>query len=338
MGKKRFAASRYQLVVITLLAAAGVLVIYFQLDEPLRRHLKGVKAGVNLEGEALGGMFPSEVDAVVAKIAGSQGREPVNAELDEQREAIVPELNGLAVDREATVQKVMKAPPGTTVTPVYRELLPEVRWEHYQERPAYMGNPRKQAVALMINVAWGDSHLPAMLEALASEKCTATFFVAGRWAEKNEPLLLRLMAEGHEIGNHGYDDAVVFTDLDRVETTHSLQKTSEIIFAAAGYYPLYFTPHKGEFNTLTLEIVARQEMRTVLWSLDTVDWMKPGVEAMYNKISGSLAPGVIILMHPTEDTVALLKLILPLIRERGLTVVTVEQLMDPSWFPGSELQ
>lgn len=333
MGRKK-AGMLYQTVLLTLLLAAGVLVIYLQFDEPVRRYLKGVKPGVTLEGKAMDGMFRPEVASVVEGITFMQVRLPVDAELDEEREAIIPELNGLEIDIEATVEKVMEAETGTAVAPVYRELPPDIRWEHYPERPAYRGNPRKPSVALMINVAWGESYLPEMLEVLAGEKCRATFFLVGRWAENNVELVRKMAGAGHELGNHGYDDDVVFTALDSGETARSLQRTNEIIFDAAGKYPLYFTPHKGEFNTLTLEIVSRQGMRTVLWSLDTVDWQKPGVEAMYDKISGGLAPGQIILMHPTEDTVSLLKLVLPLIRERGLAVVSVEQLLDPCWFPG----
>ncbi len=113
----------------------------------------------------------------------------------------------------------------------------------------------------------------------------------------------------------------------------SLRKTNEIIFDAAVCYPRYFTPHKGEFNPLVLEVVSRHAMRTVLWTLDTVDWQNPGVEAMQRRILEGLAPGKIILMHPTAGTVRFLEETLPEIRARGLAVVTVAELLSPSPFP-----
>ncbi len=42
-------------------------------------------------------------------------------------------------------------------------------------------------------------------------------------------------------------------------------------------------------------------MRTVLWSLDTVDWRDPGIEKMESSIKDNIKGGDIILMHPTKD-------------------------------------
>ena len=53
---------------------------------------------------------------------------------------------------------------------------------------------------------------------------------------------------------------------------------------------------------------------------------------MEEKIINNLAPAQIILMHPTADTVQLLKVILPRIRERGLAVVSVGELLDARWW------
>ncbi|HQD52921.1 MAG: polysaccharide deacetylase family protein [Dethiobacteria bacterium] len=315
-----------------LLLTAAVAVLYFQFDEPLRRHFHGVKAGVTLQGKPVERLLRPEVAAIVSRMAAYQGREAVSAQLEPEKERIIPELNGLELDQEATVDLVMKAPPGVRVNPLYYELLPPVRWDHYPALPAEQGNPRKPCVSLMINVAWGEEELPEMLRVLQKEDARATFFLVGRWAEQNEALIGQIAAGGHELGNHGYSDDETFTELDAWSIARSIRQTNEIIFDAAGCYPLYFTPHKGEYNRLTLEIVSRQGMRTVLWSLDTVDWQKPGLEVMREKIIRNLAPGKIILMHPTAETVELLREILPSIKGKGLSVVTVSELLAPDWW------
>jgi peptidoglycan-N-acetylglucosamine deacetylase len=324
---------QWRLLALTLVLLGGLLLLFFHFDEPLRRCSGGVKPEVRLQGKSVGRMFRSEVAAVVDEIARTEGRKPVDAVLDVTHDAIIPELNGVAVDEAATVERVMEAARGSEVAPVYRDILPSVRWDHYPSLPAYQGNPRKAAVALMINVAWGEEHLPRMLEALEKNEARGTFFLTGMWAEKNADMICRIAGGGHELGNHGYSDAEVFPELDSWGMAGSIRQTNEIIFDAAGSYPVYFTPHKGEFNDLTLEIVSRQRMRTVLWSLDTVDWQKPGVERMCQKILDHTAPGWIILMHPTADTATLLEEVLPLLRERGLQVVTMDELLNPAWFP-----
>lgn len=330
MKKVSFTASRWQNVAVIVLIAGAILVIYFQFDEPLRRHCRGVKAHVTFQGEPVEGLFRPEVAALVAKAALIQGRLPVDAVVDEQSKSIIPELNGIAIDHEATIEQIMHAPRGAAVLPVYRELVPSLCWDHYPSYPAYGGNPRKPEVALMINVAWGGEYLPAILSILESKGARATFFLTGCWAEENEDLIRRIKAGGHELGNHGYSDAEEIPELDSWAMARSIRKTNEIIFDAAGSYPLYFTPHKGEFNELALEVVSRQGMRTVLWSLDTVDWQKPGVKAMRDKIMRHLAPGQIILMHPMEDSEAFLAETIPLIKEKRLQIVTVGELLNPS--------
>lgn len=323
-----------QKIALAVLLIGAILVIYFQFDEPLRRYFHGIKPGVQYLGEPVEGLFRAEVAPIVARSAVIQGRYPVDAVVDEQRKTIVPELNGIEVDQEATVELLMKAAKGAQVRPVYRELRPSVCWDHYPSFPAYQGNPRKPAVALMINVAWGGEYLPGMLEVLRNEGATGTFFLTGSWAEENEAMVRRIAAAGYELGNHGYSDGEIFPEMDGWAMARSVRQANEIIFDAAGYYPVYFTPHKGEFNDLALEIVSRQGMRTVLWSLDTVDWKKPGVEAMREKILSHLSPGQIILIHPTADTITFLAETIPLINQEGLKVVSIEELLNPSWLRG----
>ncbi len=316
---------------LALVLLGAAILLFFTFDEPLRRHFSGVKRGVMLQNEPMESLFRSEVAAIVAEIARVEGRRPVDAWVDEANKAIIPELNGLEVDLEATIDLVLNAPAEAKLEPVYCEIKPALRWEHYPSLPAYQGNPRKHALALMINVAWGEEHLPRLLQVLQDNGSRATFFLTGLWAEKNEELVCRIAEAGHELGNHGYSDAEVFPELDSWAISRSLRQTNEIIYDAAGIYPLYFTPHKGEFNDLTLELVSRHDMRTVLWTLDTVDWKNPGVKVMKDKILNHAAPGSIILMHPTADTITLLEEVLPLLQERQFKIITVGELLSPSW-------
>lgn len=331
MGKTAGWRRRWHKLVLAMLLLGVVVLLFFYIDDPLRRRFSGVKAEVMLQNEPVGGLFRPEVASIIAELARAEGRKPIDAILDEERSAIIPELNGVEIDQEATLERVLNAPTGTTVEPVYRERYPSLRWEHYPARPAYQGNPRKPAIAFMINVAWGEEYLPAMLRALENGNSRGTFFLTGLWAEKNENLILKIAEEGHELANHGYSDAEVFPELDSWAVSRSIRQTNEIIFDAVGCYPHYFTPHKGEFNDLTLELVSRHGMRTVLWTLDTVDWKKPGVQAMKSKILNYVGPGMIILMHPTADTVTLLNEVIPLLHERGLRVITVGELLCPAW-------
>ena len=67
--------------------------------------------------------------------------------------------------------------------------------------------------------------------------------------------------------------------------------------------------------------------QTILWTVDTVDWRKPAPEAIWKRALAGAKPGALILMHPTEPTVEALPHIIAGLKEKGLTPVTVSQLV-----------
>jgi probable sporulation protein (polysaccharide deacetylase family) len=242
-------------------------------------------------------------------------------------------LWGYEVNLPETVDKIMAASRNEYVSPVYEAVLPDITIEDYPSAIISRGNPIKKQIALMINVAWGTEYILPMLEILEANDALTTFFVVGKWARQNENLVKEICSKGHLLGNHGHTDSVVYTELSQQEMEQGLKEVNDLIGAATGQRPKYFTPHKGEYNALVLETVSRQGMRTVLWSIDTVDWNTPGVEKMKAKILDNLHEGAIVLMHPTADTVILLKEVIPVIKNKGYSFVTLAELFNPHYPP-----
>jgi peptidoglycan/xylan/chitin deacetylase (PgdA/CDA1 family) len=234
------------------------------------------------------------------------------------------------MDQEATLARLAEAEPGQPVTPVWRELKAGITAADYPTAVIDRGNPARLQVTLMINVAWGNEYLPEMLDVLEQQGVTTTFFPVGRWAERFPELLGEIYSRGHECGNHGYSDSEVFSGLDYPAAVESLRKANEVVARITGQTPRWFTPHKGEYNPAALEAAAAQKMRLLLWTLDTVDWQKPGEEVMARRILDNLVPGAIILMHPTEQSAGFLRLVLPEIKAQGYEVVTMSTLLSPS--------
>jgi peptidoglycan/xylan/chitin deacetylase (PgdA/CDA1 family) len=73
----------------------------------------------------------------------------------------------------------------------------------------------------------------------------------------------------------------------------------------------------------------------VLWSVDTDDYLQPGVSAIVQRALAGAHPGAIILMHDAggtrTQTIAALPTIIQTLRARGYRLVTVPQLLrdDP---------
>ncbi|NMB41308.1 MAG: polysaccharide deacetylase family protein [Firmicutes bacterium] len=305
----------------------------FLFKNNLRKYFYGVKPNVMFLQEDLGGYTRDKVKEVVATKFERWEITPVDALYDPHSNHIVPELWGYEVNIQDTVDKIMEAPKGGSILPVYNPVFPDVTVEDYPSAIIAQGNPEKKQVSFMINVAWGTEHVLPMLEILSAERCYATFFLVGKWAKQNVNLVDEINVRGNLLGNHGHTDSVVYTELSKEEIENGLKEVNDIVYAVTGKIPVYFTPHKGEYNDLVLEVASRQGIRTVLWSLDTVDWDNPGVEKMKAKIIDNLHGGAIILMHPTAETVTFIKDIIPIIKNKGYNIVTINELLSPHYPP-----
>lgn len=305
----------------------------FFFKDSIIKHYFGVKPGVIFLQQDLGGYSRDKVREIVAARLGEWHLKPVDALYDPHSNHIIPELWGYEVNLPETVDKIMAASRNEYVSPVYEAVLPDITIEDYPSAIISRGNPIKKQIALMINVAWGTEYILPMLEILEANDALTTFFVVGKWARQNENLVKEICSKGHLLGNHGHTDSVVYTELSQQEMEQGLKEVNDLIGAATGQRPKYFTPHKGEYNALVLETVSRQGMRTVLWSIDTVDWNTPGVEKMKAKILDNLHEGAIVLMHPTADTVILLKEVIPVIKNKGYSFVTLAELFNPHYPP-----
>ncbi|MGQ9780451.1 MAG: hypothetical protein ACUVRM_11380, partial [Bacillota bacterium] len=95
----------------------------------------------------------------------------------------------------------------------------------------------------------------------------------------------------------------------------------------AGRAPRLFTPPYGDFDRETVTVAAELGYRTVLWTVDTVDWKRPAPEVIAGRVKAKVKNGAIVLMHPTAPTVAALPGIIKDLKTRGFRLVTVGQML-----------
>lgn len=156
----------------------------------------------------------------------------------------------------------------------------------------------------------------------------ATFFLIGRQVAAQAPLLRRMVREGHAIGNHTWDHAAVPGG-----GLGEITSTNDAIRKAVGFAPCLFRPPGGARGDALDGQLASLGMLDVLWTVDTDDWQLPGTAAIEDR-AGSAPAGGIVLMHdgggPRGATLAALPTVVARLRARGLTPVTVPQLLGLS--------
>ncbi|AHF07510.1 polysaccharide deacetylase family protein [Desulfitobacterium metallireducens] len=193
----------------------------------------------------------------------------------------------------------------------------------------------EKVIALTINVDWGEEYIPGLLDALDKGQAKATFFLTGRWANKNPELVKDILARGHEIENHGYSHP----HPDRLSVAANEQeiiKTEKIVQELTGQKTRYYAPPYGEKGVSGLKAAQNLDYQTILWTLDTVDWRPESspdliAQRIVNpSVRFGVKPkkeGAIVLMHPKANTVKALPKILNELNNQGFRMIKLSELI-----------
>jgi peptidoglycan/xylan/chitin deacetylase (PgdA/CDA1 family) len=178
---------------------------------------------------------------------------------------------------------------------------------------------------------------PAVLEALGEAGVRATFFVLGRQAERHPELVRRIVADGHQLANHGYDHGVlIFRGPGHVaDQLRRAERAAEDAAGAGAMSRLFRAPH-GFRGPATALAARRTGYRMAAWTCGVFDTAEPGPAAIARRTARVLAPGAIILLHdadgraperPRHQTAEAVPEICRSARIRGLELVTLDELV-----------
>ena len=188
----------------------------------------------------------------------------------------------------------------------------------------YQGN--QDAISFKINVAWGEEYIPEMLAILADNDIKATFFFVGTWVEKFPEKLKEIKAAGHEIANHGYRHYHP-KQLSQQQLIDLIKENEKLIEKEIAYKTELFASPYGEVNDNIVKTASSLGYKTIMWTIDTIDWQRPAPEVIVRRVEENLQSGAIILMHPTEVTVEALPEIIDIIQNQGYEFNSISELI-----------
>lgn len=169
---------------------------------------------------------------------------------------------------------------------------------------------------------------PRLLDMLAQRNIKATFYVIGRSVDLHPGVLRRTVAEGHEIGNHSHTHRLL-SKLGDSELRQEMQRCQDAIGRAAGVRPRTMRPPYGGLLQRQRELVhAEFGYPTILWSVDPLDWKRPGPSVVASRIlTGTTAGGIVLAHDLHSQTVDAMPSTLDGLLKRGFKFVTVSQLI-----------
>jgi peptidoglycan-N-acetylglucosamine deacetylase len=169
---------------------------------------------------------------------------------------------------------------------------------------------------------------PQLLDILKQRNIKATFFMIGQNAERNPAIVKRILAEGHEIGNHSWTHPQL-SKLSDDRVTEEINKTQNAIKDASGYTPVLLRPPYGAITARQKEWIEKQfGLSVIIWSVDPFDWKRPGASVIEQRILAGARPGAIVLSHDIhKQTVDAMPATLDALAAKGFKFVTVSQLI-----------
>lgn len=213
---------------------------------------------------------------------------------------------------------------------------------------------REKIVALTIDDApcyqdLGDLGTRLILEAIANhnqqyshlEPVKATFFIISGHICSNSSIIAEIIAQGHEIGNHGVLDET-HAWLSPQQFTKQLTEAHEKLLDLTGNKEIrWYRPGRGLYNQSMLQAIANitatenYDLQLVLASMIPFDTFNltnhPWITAMYAK--QMIFPGAILVFHANslkvaQNTAIALTAILEDLRQKGYRIVTLSQLLE----------
>lgn len=152
----------------------------------------------------------------------------------------------------------------------------------------------------------------------------ATFFIIGeqlaKFEQKSE--LEQLLSEGgHSVANHSWSHPN-FIPLGTQDTAQEIDQTQVLLKKTFPELVVdLFRPPFGYRSRLTLETAEQAGLTTVVWSLNSLDFLSGPTKSLANRVSSLARGGDILLFHDgrkgRERTLQALQMILPELQNRG---------------------
>ncbi|MFZ5647949.1 MAG: polysaccharide deacetylase family sporulation protein PdaB [Bacillota bacterium] len=188
----------------------------------------------------------------------------------------------------------------------------------------------RKVVALTFDISWGTKVPGPVMDTLKKYNVKSTFFLSGPWVLKYPEFPRRLVSEGHEIASHGnrhidLDKESPSTVKDEIMTAH--QSIKEV----TGKSPCLIRTPNGAWDDMVLDVADQLGYKVIQWSVDSLDWKRPGVDAIVKRVLDRVHPGAIILMHASDtclQTPDALPRVLEGLKAQGYDLVTVSKLLE----------
>lgn len=192
----------------------------------------------------------------------------------------------------------------------------------------YSGPSSLPYIALTFDDGPHPTHTPRLLNILKAHNVKATFYVTGQNAARYPHIIRRMVADGHEIGNHTWSHPNL-TKLSDNQVKSQIDRSNVAIANAAGVKARTFRPpYAAMTSRQRAGVKAQYGYPIVFWSVDPRDWKDRNASLVTSRILNQTKRGSIILLHDIHaSSVAAVPNTINGLLSKGYQFVTVSQLL-----------
>ncbi|HSQ45310.1 MAG TPA: polysaccharide deacetylase family protein, partial [Lutibacter sp.] len=216
-------------------------------------------------------------------------------------------------------------------------LIPKLFLEHQSKSEGFcivQGNISKKQVALTFDD--GPTDLSGeIIEILNKYDAKGTFFWLGKNLKEKTNIINLAKENGHLIANHSWDHQNGWELTAENIWNTQIEKTFKELALNGVNKSKYFRPPYGAITQNQIDFLAKKGIKTVLWSITTMDWDKTqnSEDEIFEKFKSSLHNGAVVLLHDFDFTnsnaqVKALEKIIVYGKSLGYTFVTVDEILN----------
>jgi peptidoglycan/xylan/chitin deacetylase (PgdA/CDA1 family) len=220
-------------------------------------------------------------------------------------------------------------PPTTAASGRVAAGSPGVTVHHGPASYVASGPAASRGVALTFHTAGDPAIVGDLLDQAGRLGAKATFFVVGAWAAANPAMVERILAGGHELGNHTWSH-IDLAALPPARMLEEIQRCADVLERQTGSIGRWFRPSQIDVPTAAiLDQAGSVGYATSLgYDIDPLDYTDPGASLIESRVRAHLHGGAIVSLHTLYvGTSTAFTPIVATTRAVGLRPVTVSEVL-----------
>ncbi|MFJ1754528.1 polysaccharide deacetylase family protein [Kitasatospora sp. NPDC088134] len=168
----------------------------------------------------------------------------------------------------------------------------------------------------------------ALLKTAEQHGARLTVLVVGSWLDQQPQMAQRILAGGHELGNHTQNHLDI-SSMRPQQAHDEIAQCAERLQRLTGSIGRWFRPSAAQYANAMVKEQARQVgyQHVLSFDVDPHDYADPGADAVTQRVLKSAAAGSVVALHMGHPgTVQALPAILDGLTAKGLHAVTASEL------------